>query len=71
MVVVPNKTIALAPQGQNEKCQTSKFSEDDALTLCDMLAEAFELGANLQHGMAYDLIDFLARLQVAATVWMA
>ena len=31
-----------------------------------MLAEAFELGALLRHGTTYELIDFLARLQVAA-----
>ena len=63
LVVAPETTLAVVPR-HTEKGQTSKFSEDDVFTLRDMPAEAFELGALLQHDMAYELIDFLARLQV-------
>ena len=70
-MITPETTIALAPQGQIEKGQTSKFSEDEVLTLCDMHAKAFELGAILQHSTAYGLIDFQAKLQVAFAARMA
>ena len=70
MVVAPDTTIVLA-QGHIQKGEMSKFSEDEVFTLCDMLAEAFKLGALLQHSMTYELIDFLARLQVAVVARMA
>ena len=39
--------------------------------LRDMPAESFELSALLQHGTSYELIDFLAKLQVATANRMA
>ena len=36
-------------------------------TPTDLLAESYELSVILQHGTTYELIDFLARLQVTAT----
>ena len=57
-------TLVVVP-GHTKKGEASKFSEDDVFTLRDMLAESFELGALLHHGTTYELIDFLARLQVA------
>ena len=36
-----------------------------------MPAKAFELGAILQYSITYELIDFLARLQVVAAARMA
>ena len=41
------------------------------MTFKDLPAESHELGAILQHSTTYELIDFLARLQVAAAARMA
>ena len=63
-------TLAIGP-GHHEKGQTSRITEAEVFTLRDMPAESFELGALLRHGTTYELIDFPARLQVAAAARMA
>ena len=70
VAVAADMTLATVPT-QQEKGQSSQISEKDVFALRDMPAEAFELAALLQHGTAYELIDFLARLQVAAAARMA
>ena len=45
--------------------------ENEVLTFKDLPGEAYEVSAILQHVMAYELIDFLARLQVVAAAHMA
>ena len=77
LIVIPKKSVAieqtspLAFERQIEQGQHSQFSEDEVLTLKGLPEEAFELGAILQHGTTYKLIDFLARLQVVAADRMA
>ena len=77
LVIVPKEpaaivtTTTLDPNKPIEQGQQSRFSEDEVLTFRDLPAEAFELGAILQHGTAYELIDFLARLQVVVASRMA
>ena len=70
VAVAADMTLATVPT-QQEKGQSSQISEKDVFALRDMPAEAFELAALLQHGTTYELIDFLARLQVAAAARMA
>ena len=41
------------------------------MTFKDLPVESYELGAILQHGTTYELIDFLARLQVVVAARMA
>ena len=72
LVIVPKDsttivtTTALDPNRPIEQGQQSRFSEDEVLTFRDLPVEALELRAISQHGMTYELINFLARLQVAA-----
>ena len=70
VAATPETTLAIVPSHQ-EKGQSSQIAETDVFALRDMPAESFELGALLQHGTTYELIDFLARLQVAAADRMA
>ena len=70
VAAAPETTLAIVP-GHQEKGQSSQIAETDVFALRDMPAECFELGALLQHGTTYELIDFLARLQVAAADQMA
>ena len=70
LVVAPDTTFAVVLDC-TEKDQASRVSVDDVFTLRDMLAESFELGALLHHGTTYELIDFLAKLQVATANRMA
>ena len=67
--MVPHKALALT--GHLEQGQKSSFSEEAVMTFKDLLAESYEIGAILQHGMAYELIDFLARLQVTTVTRMS
>ena len=77
LVITPKETTAIVttttldPNKPIEQGQQSRFSEDEVLTFRDLPAEAFELGAILQHGTTYEFIDFLASLQVAAASRMA
>ena len=41
------------------------------MTFKDLTAKSYKLGVILQHGTAYELIDFLAHLQIVATARMA
>ena len=70
LVIAPNTTLAIVPD-HHDKGQTSRITEAEVFTLRDMPTESFELGALLRHGTTYELIDFLARLQVAAAARMA
>ena len=63
LIVAPDTMLNVGP-GHTEKGQSSKFSEDNVFMLRDLLAEAFKLGALLQHGTTYEMVDFLARLHV-------
>ena len=64
-------TTTLDPNRPIEQGQQSRFSEDEVLTFRYLLGEAVELGAISQHGTSYELIHFLARLQITATARMA
>ena len=61
----------LALTDQIEQGQQSRFSEDEVMTFKDLPAESHELCAILQHHTTYELIDFLARLQVVVAACMA
>ena len=73
LVLIPKEaativtTTTMDPNRPIEQGQQSRFSEDEVLTFHDLPAEEFELGAILQHGTTYELIDFLVCLKVAAT----
>ena len=70
-------TLALVPvetslnQGKIEQGRASEISEDEVLGYKDLPAEAYEFSALLRLGTAYEIIDFLARAQVAAAARMA
>ena len=59
-MVVTDKTLALT--GHIKQEHNSRFSEKEVMTFKELPAESYELGTILQHGTAYKLIDFLARL---------
>ena len=69
MATVPNKALSLI--GNLEKGQASQISEDEVLAYKDLPTKAYDLGAILRHGISYELIDFLARLQVVAMARLA
>ena len=77
LVIVPKKTVAvvtdkpLALTRQIEQGQQSRFSEEEVMTFKDLPTESHGLDAILQHATTYELIDFLARLQVAIVARMA
>ena len=58
-------------QGKIEHGQTTQISEDEVLGYKDLPAEAYEFSALLRLGTTYELVDFLARAQIAAAARMA
>ena len=58
-------------QGKIEHGQTTQISEDEVLDYKDLPAEAYEFSALLRLGTIFELVDFLARAQVAAAAQMA
>ena len=67
---MPDTTLAII-LGQHEKGQFSKITDTKVFTLRDMSVESFKRGDLLRHGTAYELVYFLARLQVATASRMA
>ena len=57
--------------GKIEHGQTTQISEDDVLGYKELLVEAYEFSALFRLDTTYKLMDFLARIQVAATTRMA
>ena len=57
--------------GKIEHGQTTQISEDEVLGYKDLPAEAYEFSALFRLGTTYELMDFLAHAQVAATPRMA
>ena len=58
-------------QGKIEHGHTTQISEDEVLGYKDLPAEAYEFSAPLHLGTTFELVNFLARAQVAATARMA
>ena len=57
--------------GTIEHGQTTQISEEEVLGYKDLPVEAYEFSALLRLGTTYELMDFLARAQVAAATRMA
>ena len=57
--------------GKIEHGQTTQISKDEVLGYKDRPVEAYEFSALLRHGTTYELIEFLARVQVATIARMA
>mgnify|MGYP006982082827 CR=1 FL=1 len=57
--------------GRIEHGQTTQISEDEVLGYKDLLVEAYEFIALLRHDTTYELIEFLARVQVSVAARMA
>ena len=62
---------ALLNQGKIEHGQTTQILEDEVLGYKDLPAEAYEFSTLLRLGMTFELVDFLAKAQVAAVARMA
>ena len=58
-------------QGKIEHEQTTQISEDEVLGYKDLPAEAYEFSTLLHLSTTFELVDFLARAQVAAAARMA
>ena len=77
IVIEPAKTVAIIPDkalsltGKIGKGQASWISRNKVLVYNDLPAEAYELSALLRHNTSYELIAFLAWVQVAVVACMA
>ena len=58
-------------QGKIEHGQTTQISEDEVLGYKVLPAEAYEFSALLRLGTTFELVDFLARAQIAAAARFA
>ena len=58
-------------QGKIEHGQRTQISEDEVLGYKDLHAEAYVFSALLRLGRTFELIDFLARAEVAVAARMA
>ena len=76
-MVVSQSNLAIVPveaslnQGKIEHGQTTQILEDEVLGYKDLPMEAYEFSALLRLGTTYELVDFLARAQIAAAARMA
>ena len=57
--------------GKIEHGQTTQISEDEVLGYKDLPVEAYEFSALFRLGTTFELMDFLARAQVATAARMA